>query len=62
MATAGRRAGGRRHIGPLGTAARIIVGMGLLGSVLYGHVTGDFKPGPWHLVLVVFPTVPLAWQ
>ena len=60
-AAAGRRAGGRR-IGPLGTAARLTVGMGLLGSVLHGHVSGDFRPGPWLLGLVFFPAVPLAWQ
>ena len=62
MATAGQRAGGRRHIGPLGTAARTMVGMGLLGSVLYGHLTGEFRPGPWLLGSVGFPAVPLAWQ
>ena len=62
IATAGQRAGGRRQIGPLGTAARLIVGMGLLVSVLYGHVAGDLRPGPWLLGFVVFPAVPLAWQ
>lgn len=53
---------GRRHIGPLGTAARTIVGLGLLSSVAYGHATGEFRPAPWVLGVVGFPAALLGWQ
>ncbi len=53
---------GGRHIGPLGTAARVIVGLGLFGSVTYGHVAGELRPAPWVLGLVGFPAVLLGWQ
>ena len=53
---------GRRHIGPIGTAARIVVGLGLLGSVTFGHLDGEFRPVPWILGLVGFPVLLLAWQ
>jgi hypothetical protein len=51
-----------RHIGPLGSAARLVVGLMLLGSVTYGHVSGDFRPVPWLLGLVGFPAVLVGWQ
>ncbi len=54
--------GRRRHIGPLGTAARLVVGVSLFGSVTYGHVVGDFRPGPWLLGLIGFPSVLVGWQ
>ena len=54
-------AGGRR-IGPVGTTARVILGLVLLGSVVRGHVAGDFVPSPWVLGLVGFPAVLLSWQ
>jgi hypothetical protein len=57
---AGRRATRRRHIGPAGTAARLIVGLGILGSVVHGHVTGDFRPAPWLLGFVGFPFLVLG--
>ena len=53
---------GRRQIGPLGTAARTVVGLVLLGSVTYGHLAGPFRPAPWVLGLVGFPGVLLTWQ
>ncbi|MPZ89209.1 MAG: hypothetical protein GEU81_14310 [Nitriliruptorales bacterium] len=57
-----RGAGWRRRIGPLGTAARVVVGLALLGDVMLGHWTGEFGPASWVLGLVGFPTVLLAWQ
>ena len=53
---------GGREIGPSGTAARVIVGVALLGSVLYGHVAGTFRPAAWVLGLVGFPALLLGWQ
>jgi hypothetical protein len=58
-----QRAGrSRRSIGPWGTAARVVVGALLVGSVAEGHLSGDFHPWPWILGLVGFPLVVLAWQ
>ena len=52
----------RRDIGPLGTGARVIVGLGILGSVVHGHVTGELRPAPWLLGLVGFPALVLGGQ
>lgn len=52
----------RRPIGPAGTLARAVVGLLLLGSVLQGHLTGQFRPLPWLLGLVAFPAVLLTLQ
>lgn len=52
----------RRSIGPLGTLARITVGLALVGSVVEGHVAGTFHPWPWLLGFVGLPAVVLAWQ
>ncbi len=49
-----------RRIGPFGTTARVFVGVGLLGSVTYGHVAGVFRPMPWILGLVGFPALLLT--
>lgn len=57
-----RSVGWRRRIGPLGTAARVVVGVTLLGNVIVGHWSGEFVPAPWVLGLVGFPAVLLAWQ
>jgi hypothetical protein len=51
-----------RRIGTLGTLARAVVGVALLGSVTYGHVAGDFRPLPWILGLFGLPGVVLGWQ
>ena len=53
---------GSRKIGPLGTGARTLVGLALLGSVTYGHVSGVFRPAPWVLGLVGIPGVLLVWH
>src|SRR5919199_3105133 len=51
-----------RRIGPLGTLARAVVGLVLLGTVIYGHLAGVFRPVPWVLGLFVLPGVVLGWQ
>lgn len=52
----------RRLIGVLGTAARVALGTALLGSVVEGHISGDFRPPPWALGLLGFPAATLAWH
>ncbi len=47
-----------RAIGPIGTAARVIVGA-VLVAILF---TGRFQPAAWVLGLVGFPAVLLIWQ
>lgn len=51
-----------RQIGPFGTAARVVVGFWIVGSVVYGHAAGDFRLAPWVLGLVGFPALLLGWQ
>ena len=51
-----------RMIGRVGTAARLLVGLVLLGSVLQGELAGPFRPAAWLLGLVAFPAVLLGWQ
>ena len=53
----------KRQIGTLGTLARTIVGVWMLGSVIYGHfIRGPFRPLPWIVGLVVLPAVFIAWR
>lgn len=52
----------RRKIGRLGTAARLLVGLVLLGSVLQGELAGPFRPAAWLLGLVGLPAMLLGWQ
>jgi hypothetical protein len=54
--------GRRRGIGPIGTAARLIVGALLLGSVVWGHLARGFHLSSWALGLLGFPAVLLVWQ
>ncbi len=54
--------GGGRHIGTVGTAARAVLGVIMVGSVVVGHVRGDFDPAPFVLGLALFPAVVLVWQ
>jgi len=57
----GRQSG--RRIGGIGTAARLLVGLVLLGSVLQGQLLdGPFRPASWALGLVGLPAVLLGWQ
>jgi len=62
--TEGRRrpAAQRRGIGPLGTVARVAVGLVLLGSVVLGHLARGFHPSSWVLGLLGFPALLLALQ
>ena len=61
---AGQAPGRRRSrvIGGVGTAARLLVGLVLLASVLQGELAGPFRPAAWLLGLVGFPAVLLGWQ
>jgi hypothetical protein len=54
--------GRSRGIGPVGTAARVMVGGLLLGSVTWGHLARGFHPFSWALGLMGFPALLLAWQ
>ena len=51
-----------RAIAPWGTAARIVLGTVLAGSVLYGHAARGWHPAAWLLGLLAFPAVALAAQ
>jgi hypothetical protein len=53
----------RRSIGPIGTAARLVAGLLLLGNVAYGQlVTQHVRPATWALGLLAFPGFVLAWH
>jgi hypothetical protein len=52
----------QRRIGIIGTAARVILGLVFVGSVIWGEWTRGFHPASWALGLVGFPAVLLAWQ
>jgi hypothetical protein len=51
-----------RGIGPFGTAARLLVGLALLGSVTWGHLARGFHPWSWALGLLGFPTILVVLQ
>ncbi len=52
----------KREIGPVGTAARTIVGGYLFGSVVYVHfVLGPFWALPWIVGLIALPAIFIAW-
>jgi hypothetical protein len=51
-----------RGLGPLGTAARLLVGLILVGSVVYGELTSHLTPAAWALGLFGFPALVLAWH
>ncbi len=55
--------GARRDLGPIGTAARLVLGGYLFGSVVYGRlVTHNVRPATWALGLIGFPALVLAWH
>lgn len=60
----GPQAAGRavrsRAIGTAGTAARILVGVVLLGSVVTGEASRGWHPVAWVLALAVFPLAAMA--
>jgi len=51
-----------RAIGAWGTTARIVLGLVLVGSVLYGHWARGWHPAAWLLGLVGLPAMVLAAQ
>src|SRR5438034_5420490 len=53
-----------RDIGPIGTAARLVVGLLLVGSIVYGQLSssGHLTPSTWVLGLLGFPALVLAWH
>ena len=51
-----------RRIGVAGTAARVVVGGALVGSVVQGHVSSGFHPWSWVLGFAVFPAGLVGWQ
>jgi hypothetical protein len=62
-ATLGQQVGSsERRIGTIGTGARILGGVAMVGSVVEGHVSEGFHPWAWILGLAVFPAVALGSQ
>jgi hypothetical protein len=53
-----------RDIGPIGTAVRLVVGLLLVGSIVYGQLltSGHLTPSTWVLGLIGFPALVLAWH
>ena len=51
-----------RGIGPFGTAARLFVGLALLGSVTWGHLARGLHPWSWALGLLGFPAILVIGQ
>lgn len=56
-----------RDIGPIGTMARLGIGLWLAGSVVYGQLATRFIPithsfASWTLGLIGFPALVLAWH
>ena len=56
-----------RGIGPIGTMARLGIGLWLVGSVIHGQLTTGFTPAThaiatWALGLIGFPALALAWH
>ena len=54
----------RRDIGPIGTAARLLVGLLLVGLIVYGQLvtSGHLTPVAWALGLLGSPALVLAWH
>ena len=54
----------RRDIGPIGTAARLFVGLLLVGLIVYGQLvtSGHLAPATWALGLLGFPGLVLTWH
>ena len=52
-----------RDIGPIGTSVRLVVGLLLVGSIVYGQMSsGHLTPSTWVLGLIGFPALVLAWH
>jgi hypothetical protein len=52
----------RRDIGPIGTVARLVAGLLLIGLIVYGQLvaTKHFTPAAWALGLLGFPALAFA--
>lgn len=57
-----RPTGRLRRIGIIGTAARVVLGLVLVGSVIWGEGSSRFVPASWVLGLLGFPAILLVWQ
>ncbi len=64
LSTADQATGPHREIGPLGTALRLLVGLLLVGLIVYGQLatSGHLTPVTWALGLLGFPALVLAWH
>lgn len=51
-----------KDIGPIGTMARIGLGLGLVGSVVYGQLATRLAPATWALGLIGFSAIALTWH
>ena len=52
-----------RDIGPIGTTVRLVVGLLLIGLIVYGQLlSGHLSPATWALGLIGFPALVLAWH
>ncbi len=53
----------QREIGPVGTAARLVAGLLLVGNVADGQLaTQHVRPATWALGLLGFPALVLVWH
>jgi hypothetical protein len=53
-----------REIGPIGTSVRLLVGLLLVGLIVYGQLatSGHLTPITWALGLLGFPALVLTWH
>jgi hypothetical protein len=55
--------GAGRELGPIGTASRLVAGLLLVGSVVFGQLeTHHVRPATWALGVVGFPVLVLTWH
>ena len=57
-----QKASRQRRIGMVGTAARVVLGLALLESVVRGHLASGFRPAAWIVGLVGLPVLLLVVQ
>ena len=51
-----------RGLGPLGTTARLLIGLLLVGSVVYGQLSSHLTLAAWAFGLLGLPALVLAWH
>ena len=51
-----------KDIGPIGSMARIGLGLGFVGSVVHGQLATRLAPATWALGLIGFSALALAWH